>query len=76
MVEEIVYHVLLEYDDVQSHEISPTFRQMTGCTTKYRPIVLSERVSQAKQFSGKRKEKRKFGHGPQRGARHQDILTD
>jgi hypothetical protein len=30
----------------------------------------------AKQFSGKRKEKVKSGHGPQRGARHQDILTD
>jgi hypothetical protein len=30
----------------------------------------------AKQFSGKRKEKVKYGHGPQRGARHQDILTD
>jgi hypothetical protein len=30
----------------------------------------------AKQFSSKRKEKVKFGHGPQRGARHQDILTD
>jgi hypothetical protein len=30
----------------------------------------------AKQLSGKRKEKVKSGHGPQRGARHQDILTD
>jgi hypothetical protein len=30
----------------------------------------------AKQFSGKRKEKATFGHGPQRGARHQDIPTD
>jgi hypothetical protein len=30
----------------------------------------------AKQFSGKRKNKVKSGHGPQRGARHQDILTD
>jgi hypothetical protein len=29
-----------------------------------------------KQFSGKRKEKVKSGHGPQRGARHDDILTD
>jgi hypothetical protein len=29
----------------------------------------------AKQFSGKRKEKVKSGHGPQRGARYQDILT-
>jgi hypothetical protein len=26
----------------------------------------------AKKFSGKRKEKQKFGHGLQRGARHQD----
>jgi hypothetical protein len=26
----------------------------------------------AKQLSGKRKEKEKSGHGPQRGARHQD----
>jgi hypothetical protein len=30
----------------------------------------------AKQFSGKRKEKVKSDHGPQRGARHKDILTD
>jgi hypothetical protein len=30
----------------------------------------------AKQFSSKRKEKIKSGHGPQRGARHQNILTD
>jgi hypothetical protein len=29
-----------------------------------------------KQFSGKRQEKVKSGHGPQRGTRHQDILTD
>jgi hypothetical protein len=29
-----------------------------------------------KQFSDKRKEKVKSGHGPQRGALHQDILTD
>jgi hypothetical protein len=28
------------------------------------------------QFSGKRKEKVKSGHWPQRGARQQDILTD
>jgi hypothetical protein len=30
----------------------------------------------AKHFSGKGKEKVKSGHGLQRGARHQDILTD
>jgi hypothetical protein len=30
----------------------------------------------AKQMSGKRKEKVKSGHGPQKGARHQDIVTD
>jgi hypothetical protein len=30
----------------------------------------------AKQFSGRRKKKVKSGNGPQRGARHQDILTD
>jgi hypothetical protein len=29
-----------------------------------------------KQFSGKRMEKVKSGHGPQMDARHQDILTD
>jgi hypothetical protein len=29
-----------------------------------------------KQFSSKRKEKVKSGHGPQRGARNQDILTE
>jgi hypothetical protein len=30
----------------------------------------------AKQLSGKINVKVKSGHGPQRGARHQDILTD
>jgi hypothetical protein len=30
----------------------------------------------SKQFSGKRKVKVKSGHGPQRGARHKDVLTD
>jgi hypothetical protein len=30
----------------------------------------------AKEFSGKRKEKVKTGHRPQRGARRLDILTD
>jgi hypothetical protein len=30
----------------------------------------------AKQFSGKGKENVNYGHGLQRGARHQDILTD
>jgi hypothetical protein len=30
----------------------------------------------AKQFSGKRKQKVESGHGPQMGARNQDILTD
>jgi hypothetical protein len=30
----------------------------------------------AKLVYGKRKEKEKSGHGPQRGPRHQDILTD
>jgi hypothetical protein len=29
-----------------------------------------------KQLSGKRNERVKSGHGPQRGARHQDIVTD
>jgi hypothetical protein len=30
----------------------------------------------AKQFFRQRKEEVKSGHGPRRGARHQDILTD
>jgi hypothetical protein len=32
----------------------------------------------ANQFSGKKKKKEKVksGHGPRRGARHQDILAD
>jgi hypothetical protein len=30
----------------------------------------------AKQLSGKRMEKEKYGHGPQRGTRHQDMQTD
>jgi hypothetical protein len=29
-----------------------------------------------KQFFGKRREEVKSGHGPQRGAQHQDILTE
>jgi hypothetical protein len=38
-----------------------------------RPLV---REGAPKQLSAKRKEKVRYGHGPQRGARHQDILTD
>jgi hypothetical protein len=30
----------------------------------------------ANQLSGKRKDKEKSGHGPERGAQHQDIPTD
>jgi hypothetical protein len=42
-----------------------------------RPLVREDAPRRrAKQFSGSRKEKVKSGHGPQRGARHQDILTD
>jgi hypothetical protein len=42
-----------------------------------RPLVREgAQKRRAKQFSGKRKKKVKSGHGPQRGARHQDILTD
>jgi hypothetical protein len=38
-----------------------------------RPLV---KEGAPRQFSGKRNEKGKSGHGSQRGARHQDILTD
>jgi hypothetical protein len=42
-----------------------------------RPLVREGAPRQrVKQFSDKRKEKVKSGHGLQRGARHQDILTD
>jgi hypothetical protein len=42
-----------------------------------RPLVRKGAPSRrSNQFSDKRKEKVKSGHGPQRGARHQDILTD
>jgi hypothetical protein len=33
-------------------------------------------MTKSKAMPGKRKEKVKSGHGPQRGARHRDILTD
>jgi hypothetical protein len=38
--------------------------------------VRHKAVNETTQISDKRKEKVKSGHGPQRGARHQDILTD
>jgi hypothetical protein len=42
-----------------------------------RPLVRVGAPRQsAKQLSGKDMKKEKSGHGPQRGARHQDILTD
>jgi hypothetical protein len=42
-----------------------------------RPIVREGATRRrGKQFSGKGRENEKSGHGPQRGARHQDILTD
>jgi hypothetical protein len=41
-----------------------------------RPVVREDAPRRrAKQFYGKRKEEVKSGHGPQKGARHQDILT-
>jgi hypothetical protein len=63
---------------IYSHESSAT---LTTDRLQYKlqihPLVRegAQRRS-AKQFSGKRKEKVKPGHEPQRGARHQDILTD
>jgi hypothetical protein len=40
-----------------------------------RPLVRDgAQRRRAKQFSGKRMKKVKSGHGPQRGARHLDIL--
>jgi hypothetical protein len=42
-----------------------------------RPLVREGATRRrAKQLSDKRNEKVKSGHGPQRGARHQNILTD
>jgi hypothetical protein len=42
-----------------------------------RPLVSEDAPRQrSRQFYGKRKEKAKSGHEPQRGARHRDILTD
>jgi hypothetical protein len=55
----------------------PRLSPLTDCATSYRRVLSSERALQEEeQLSGKRKEKEKSGHGPQRGARHQDILTD
>jgi hypothetical protein len=57
----------------------PRLWPLTDCTTNYKPVLSSERVpprQRAKQFSSKRKDKVKSCHGPQRGARHEDILTD
>jgi hypothetical protein len=48
-------------------------------TTNYTPVLSSERAYQDEEqsnFPAKQKEKVKSGHEPQRGARHQDILTD
>jgi hypothetical protein len=42
-----------------------------------RPLVKEGAAKRrAKEISGKRKKKVKSGHGPQRGARHQDGQAD
>jgi hypothetical protein len=42
-----------------------------------RPLITEGAPRQTgKQFSGKRKEKVKSGHGPQRDAQHQGVLID
>jgi hypothetical protein len=47
------------------------------CKLQTRPLVREGAPRRsAKQFSGRRKEKVKFGHGPQKGVQHQDIQTD
>jgi hypothetical protein len=56
-------------------------------TAKYRPVLSSERAPQARPLvregalheeasTCRTKESLKLGHGPQRAARHQDILAD
>jgi hypothetical protein len=70
--------VVLDETVIYGYESSAT---PTTDTLRYklqtRPLV-REGASRrrAKQFSSKRKEKVKSGHGPKSGARHQDILTD
>jgi hypothetical protein len=47
------------------------------CKLQTRPLVRHGAPRRrAKQLSSKRKEKEKFSHGPQRGARHQDGYAD
>jgi hypothetical protein len=44
------------------------------CKLQTRPLVREgAQRRRAKPMSGERKEREKFGHGPQRGARHQRI---
>jgi hypothetical protein len=43
------------------------------CKLQTRPLVRGRPRRREKQFSDKRKEKVKSGHGPQRGARHQEY---
>jgi hypothetical protein len=57
----------------------PRLWPLTDCTTNCRPVISSERAHQDEEqgnFPAKQKEKVKSGRGPQRGAWHQDILTD
>jgi hypothetical protein len=52
---------------------------MTDCTTHYNPVLSSDRApkdEEQRNFPAKERKKVKSGHRPQRGVRHQDMLTD
>jgi hypothetical protein len=51
------------------------YKQNKLVTINYRHVLSSERAPQDEEQCKFPKKERK-GHGPQRGARHQDILTD
>jgi hypothetical protein len=58
----------------------PVFRGLGNDESSYKlqtRLLVREGAARrrAKKFSGKKEKKVKFGHGPQRGARYQDILT-
>jgi hypothetical protein len=55
----------------------PWLWPLTDYTTNYIFVLSSERAPKDEEqsnFPPKERKKEKFGHGPQRGARHQDIL--
>jgi hypothetical protein len=70
--------LVLDETAMYGYEFSATLTaQRLHYKLQTRPLVREGAPRRrTKQFSGKRKEKVKYGYGPLRGARHQDILTD